>query len=151
MERGQPLCVKSPGFPSLRLVSLSCWNHGLPRKVRAEVAAAGRARGSSCLVSITLAKFFCPLRILQMVMMDWKEPEQLVLLHTPRQQVTGFGVLPCGCAAAVMNQTWLAQQHMKLGWAANTLAFDVGGQGTDSLLTGPLQLYVMICPLPAGI
>lgn len=30
-----------------------------------------------------------------MVMMDWEEPEQLVLLHTSRQQVTGFGVLPC--------------------------------------------------------
>lgn len=86
-----------------------------------------------------------------MVIMDWEEPDQLVLLHTPGQQVTGFGVLPCECVAAVMNQTWLAQQHMKLGWAANTLAFDVGVQGTDGPLTGPLQLYVMICPLPTGI
>lgn len=48
VEKGQPLPVKSPGFLSLGLVSLSCRNHALPKNVRAEVAAAGRTRGSSC-------------------------------------------------------------------------------------------------------
>lgn len=107
--------MKNPGFTSQGLVSLSCWTHALPRNVRTEVAVARRARGSSCLLKITLAKFFCPLRILQIVIMDWEEPDQLVLLSTPGHQVIGFGVLPCERVAAVKIQTWLAQQHMKLG------------------------------------
>lgn len=86
-----------------------------------------------------------------MVIMDWEGPDQLVLLHTTGQQVTGFGVLPCERVSAVMNHMWLAQLHMKLGWETNALAFDVGVQGTDGLLTWLLQLYVLIRPLSTGI
>lgn len=137
--------MKNAGLFSSGLVSLSCWKQALPWKVRTEVAAAGRG-GSSCLLNITLAKFSGPLKIKQMVMRDWEEHEQLALLHTSGQQVTGFGFLAAEQVVAVRNQAWLAQQHRKLGWAARALALDGSVQGTEAC--PPDRCSCVMCPHP---
>lgn len=61
-----------------------------------------RGRGSRCLLHSTLAKFFCPPRIKDGDG-DREELEELVLLHRPVQQVTGFVTFPAEHAVALMN------------------------------------------------